>query len=112
MPALRSRVASVFILFGLAQAPTLVEAQEIHAPPDEEPRSAAPVRRFFERPIDYWQRGLSYPEDPKLAPQGSPPGKPDPGRKPSEWGQIVKQSDGTVAYQELPRPLVDVLEDP
>lgn len=74
-----------------------------------------PVRRFFDRPIDYWQQGLAYESEKKTAsPGGSIPQEPGSQRKapPSEWGQIVKQADGTMAYQELPRPLVDVLEDP
>ena len=30
----------------------------------------------------------------------------------SEWAQVVRQQDGSYAYHDLPRPLVDVLEDP
>jgi hypothetical protein len=84
-------------------------------PPSDVKDTPPPVRRFFDRPIDYWQRGLGFEADKKLAsPGGSLSLEPSSLRKapPSEWGQIVKQPDGTMAYQELPRPLVDVLEDP
>lgn len=70
-----------------------VGAQE--APPADK----APVRapRFFDRPIDYWRRGTAEPKVPD---------------SPSDWGQVVKLPDGTLAYHELPKPLVRVLEDP
>jgi hypothetical protein len=76
-----------------------------------------PARRFFDRPIDYWQQGLGFPDDKnekKPAPKTAGPGQPPLPSKPtpSDWGQVVKQPDGSVAFYELPRPLVDVLEDP
>ena len=68
-----------------------------------------PVRRFFDRPIDLWRTGLEFRsgsekarEDGKAAP---PPGGED-------WGQIVRLPDGQMAYRELPKPLVRLLEDP
>lgn len=75
--------------------------------------SPAPVRRFFDRPIDYWQHGLSY-EDVKKPDSAPGAGKPGalPKGSPSDWGQLVKQADGTMAYHELPRQLIEVLEDP
>jgi hypothetical protein len=74
----------------------------------------APVHRFFTRPVDYWQQGLTFESDKK------PPAKesgPDASRSArpagaSDWSQAVRQPDGTLAYRELPRPLVEVLEDP
>jgi hypothetical protein len=73
-----------------------------------------PARRFFDRPIDYWQLGLAFPEEKKPAPTNAGPGRPGaPGNPPpSDWGQVIKQPDGSLAFHELPRPLVDVLEDP
>ncbi len=93
-------------LLGMACLSGRLEAQE--KPAGEAKESPPPVRRFFDRPIDYWQHGLLYEEDKK-------PGPPTAGVSksvPSDWGQLVKQADGTMAYRELPRPLVDVLEDP
>ncbi len=65
----------------------------------------APVPRFFARPLDYWQQNLRYPEPAAPHAPGSPNGS-------SEWGQVVKLPDGSLRFQELPLPLVRVLEDP
>ena len=70
--------------------------------------------RFFQNPIDYWQRGVSYEErDQQERKSASPPsGKVPPTGKRSDWGQLVTLPDGTLAYHDLPKPLVAVLEDP
>jgi hypothetical protein len=77
------------------------------APAEKSPRRPT---RFFDRPIDYWQSGAVFGEelgkDPKV------PRKPEAAGPPSDWGQVVKLPDGTLAYQELPKPLVRILEDP
>lgn len=90
----------------------IVHAQERESQEKREP--APPNPRFFTRPVDYWQRGLSY-EAP--APGKARDGRGDPGRPSrsagrNDWGQVVRQPDGSFAYYELPKPLVDVLEDP
>ncbi|HLY73471.1 MAG TPA: thioredoxin family protein [Planctomycetota bacterium] len=97
-------------LFLLSVAVPL-EAQEQASVQAKE--SPPPVRRFFDRPIDYWQHGMSYEDEKKsvMSPAANKPG-PVPKQNPSEWGQLVKQADGTMAYHELPRPLIEVLEDP
>jgi len=70
--------------------------------------------RFFDRPIDFWDRGLGWAEESSLEARAEkvkdekPPKKPAP----SEWGQVVKLPDGTMSYHELPAPLVGVLENP
>lgn len=115
MPTLRSWPAPALALFlsAVAGGPANLPAQESSGTGPKEP--PPPVRRFFDHPIDYWQRGLAFEEEKKAAPEKDPrPGATPAVRKPppSEWGQIVKQADGTSAYQELPRPLVEVLEDP
>jgi hypothetical protein len=77
----------------------------------EKPSFAA---RFFDRPIDYWGRGLEFEEkatpDPRLrkAPEDRR-GEPAPD---FEWGRGIPLSDGMLPFHELPRPLVRVLEDP
>lgn len=86
--------------------------QERESQEKREPASPSP--RFFDRPVDYWQRGLSY-EPP--APVKAQDGRGDTGRSSraagrNDWGQVVRQQDGSFAYYELPKPLVDVLEDP
>lgn len=100
-------VAAVAASFGIE-----IVAQEGDAHAKKE--KPALVRRFFDRPIDYWGRGLDYEDeskandkDPKRTPAG-----PAQKASPSEWGQVVKLPDGTLSYHELPRPLVDVLENP
>jgi len=104
----RSAPAIVLCILSLAVP---LEAQEQASVQAKE--SPPPVRRFFDRPIDYWQQGLSYEDEKKPA---SAPGAGQPGalpkHSPSDWGQLVKQADGTMAYHELPRPLIEVLEDP
>lgn len=64
--------------------------------------------RFFDRPIDLWGKGLRYSE----ACEGK--AGPNPAGDPSAkgWGEIVRLPNGEVAYQELPRPLVAMLENP
>jgi hypothetical protein len=72
------------------------------------------VRRFFDRPIDYWGRGLDFEDESKGAekdPKRTPGGSAQKAQ-PTEWGQVVKLPDGTLSYHDLPRPLVDVLENP
>lgn len=99
------------LALGILSLAGRLEAQEQASVPAKE--SPPPVRRFFERPIDYWQHGLSYEEEKK---PGSAAGSLQPGASPkpipSDWGQLVKQQDGSMAYHELPRPLIEVLEDP
>ena len=67
--------------------------------------SSSPAPRFFARPLDYWQHGLRYPEP-------APASVPNAPGTPGEWGQVVKLSDGSFSYQELPPALVRVLEQP
>lgn len=104
----RSLSAFAICLLSLA-AP--LEAQEQASVQAKE--GPPPVRRFFDRPIDYWQHGLSYEEEKKSAttPAANKPASV-PKQNPSDWGQLVKQADGTMAYHELPRQLIEVLEDP
>jgi hypothetical protein len=76
--------------------------------------AALPIHRFFSRPVDYWQQGLTFEADKKPGPKES---RHETARSPrpvgpSDWSQVVRQPDGTLAYRELPRPLVQVLEDP
>lgn len=90
----------------------LGSAQAQDAPPTEKPQTCTP--RFFDRPIDYWQRGIAY-SDGKTADQGRdsrPNQKSDPSTASSDWGQAIRLPDGTVAYQDLPKLLVRVLEEP
>ena len=72
------------------------------------------VRRFLDRPIDYWQRGLGFDEETKAPPKSDPGSerKPQATAAASDWGQVVKLPDGSLSYHELPRQLVEVLEDP
>src|SRR5579863_5502515 len=79
-------------------------------------KTEQPVRstRFFDRPVDYWGRGLGY-DDAARSESGhetSPEEKPGKKATVSEWGQVVKLPDGTLSYHELPGPLVQVLEHP
>jgi hypothetical protein len=89
-----------------------LEAQEAALPGSRD--ASAPPRRFFDRPIDYWRRGLLYPEE--AAADGKEPREPDrtppPRKAQSDWGQVVRLPDGTLGYQDLPAPLVAVLDDP
>lgn len=106
MPVLRA------LMLGLGCLVQSVHAQESDS--QEKREAAAPIPRFFARPVDYWQRGLSY-EAP--APAKSQDGRGDAARPPrsagrSDWTQVVRQQDGSYAYYELPKPLVEVLEDP
>jgi hypothetical protein len=113
MSAVTPRRILVAVALGLAALPCRLEAQERAA--GEAKDCPPPVRRFFDRPIDYWQHGILYEEDKKPASGGPGPTTPPVGAPksvPSDWGQLVKQPDGTMAYHELPRPLIDVLEDP
>jgi hypothetical protein len=70
--------------------------------------------RFFERPIDFWDRGLTLGDEPSADPRQEKGKDEKPAKKSagSEWGQVVKLPDGTVTYHELPGPLVQVLENP
>jgi len=83
---------------------------------DAQAKKEKPVtqRRFFDRPIDYWGRGLGFEEDSKGTDKDPKHPEVGPGQKAqaSEWGQVVKLPDGTLSYHELPQPLVDVLENP
>jgi hypothetical protein len=95
------------VAIGLAPGRAL-EAQERGASSGPSPGP----RRFFDRPIDYWQRGLSFEESEKNDPKSSA-GKDAKSASPaSDWGQVVTLPDGTLGYHELPKPLVAVLEDP
>ena len=80
----------------------------------EEKREPIPIPRFFDRPVDYWHRGLSYeaPAAAKAQDGRGDPGRPSRPAGRNDWGQVVRQQDGSFAYYELPKPLVDVLEDP
>ncbi len=84
-----------------------VVGQEMEVKTPREP-SPAP-HRFFDRPIDYWQRGLGYEEPRGEKREDLKTARPP---APSDWGQMVKQPDGTLAFHDLPRPLIEVLEDP
>jgi hypothetical protein len=113
MSAVTPRRILVALALGLASLPCRLDAQE--KPAGEPHDGPPPVRRFFDRPIDYWQHGLIYLDDPKQpSPSSGSTAQPGGTSKPapSDWGQLVKQPDGTMAYHELPRPLVEVLEDP
>jgi hypothetical protein len=104
-----------FVLFAmLASLRLVVDASgQERETPEKKPLPPVP-HRFFDRPIDYWQRGLGY-EEPK---ETEPKSEKREGRNtartpaPSDWGQMVKQPDGTLAFHDLPRPLIEVLEDP
>jgi hypothetical protein len=87
-------------------------AQEKEEGPGKE-KPPFPVR-FFDRPIDFWGRGLGYEEEANSDPRPARAPEDRGSRKtpPSEWGQVVRLPDGTLTYRELPRPLVRVLEDP
>jgi hypothetical protein len=87
-------------------------SQEQDPVPQENPLPSS--RRFFDRQIDYWQEGHCGKEAaPSPAMDANPPASKLALKKgPGDWGQRVMQADGTVATLELPRPLIDVLEDP
>lgn len=90
-----------------------LHAQEsVVAAPSE--KAGPAVRRFFDRPIDYWQRGLGFDEETKVDPKSDQgrERKPPAGAPAGDWGQVVKLPDGSLSIHELPRQLVDVLEDP
>jgi len=76
-------------------------------------KPAAPAR-FFDRPIDYWGRGLGWGEEPGTdSRRDNRPDEKQTKKAPgSDWGQVVKLPDGTLSYHELPGPLVQVLENP
>jgi hypothetical protein len=98
-------------LLGLPWGPTAFSQDENAPPKKEVPHSRS---RFFDRPIDFWRQGLILDVGlSESARDGQPraPGSLSPAA-PSDWGQRVKQADGSFAVQELPRPLVQVLEDP
>src|SRR5690349_15169372 len=72
-----------------------------------------PTPRFFERPIDYWQRGIVYERPGGDERNERTPAPRTPGSAPaSDWGQMVKGPDGSLTFHELPKPLVQVLENP
>ncbi len=83
---------------------------------DSPSKENSPVRtsRFFDRPIDYWQRGIGYGKEKGTDSREDTKAirKPEAVSPPSDWGQVVKLPDGSLAYHELPKPLVRVLEDP
>jgi len=104
-PSLRAGVLLVLVLAGK------LEAQDPAEPiPRDTPGSPS---RFFDRPIDYWQRGLRYEnaggggrdDRSRALATGAPP-------PPSDWSQVVKQPDGSFAVHELPKPLIQVLDNP
>jgi hypothetical protein len=103
---MRFATPSLVALAAMAAACNDASAQEKDAL-----RKDPAASRFFDRPIDYWQRGLAL--DP---PAGERPRseRNDLQSRPaaSQWGQFVRQPDGTLVYHELPRPLVELLEDP
>ena len=107
----RKLAVAALVAFLAARSAT---AQERDPAPTKDPAPLPP--RFFSRPIDYWQQGWILESPPSgPAPAAAPPSpaprsapKPDP----SDWGQRIRQADGTFTVQELPRPLVQVLEDP
>lgn len=86
----------------VASYPGLVSAQ--NPGQADERDTAKPVRRFFDRPVDLWRSGLNFENA-----TGKPPEKDKAG---DEWGQIVRLPDGQMAYRELPKPLVKLLDDP
>jgi len=73
---------------------------------------AAPAPRFFDRPLDYWARGLSYSTPSPSAGGDGALTKSIQHSQRSDWTQVVRQPDGSYASYALPKPLVDVLEDP
>lgn len=93
-------------------------ALELHAQegpassPSEKP--AESVRRFFDRPIDFWQRGLGFEKEGRADSTGAQDADRKPAAKSqaSEWGQVVKLPDGSLTFHELPHQLVEVLENP
>ena len=103
---------SALVVAAMAAFGSDVQGQEGNLSPKKEKPPIA--RRFFDRPIDYWGRGLEFEEDSKgnEKTQKTSDAKPVPKTPPSEWGQVVKLPDGTFSYHDLPRPLVDVLENP
>ena len=103
---MRFVMSSLVAVAGIAAASNGASAQEKDAS-----RRDLAASRFFDRPIDYWQRGLAIATTTGECPRSERnDSKARPA--PSEWGQIVRQQDGTLVYQELPRPLVELLEDP
>jgi len=111
MPAMTLKRLLAAVAVGLSAMSSGLEAQE--KPAGDMKAGPPPVRRFFDRPIDYWQNGLLYEDERKPnAPASTVQPGGNPKAAPSEWGQLVKQPDGTMAYHELPRQLIDVLEDP
>ena len=106
MPIMRALILWLPILV------QIVHAQERESQEKREP--APPNPRFFNRPVDYWQRGLSYeaPAPAKSQDGHGDSGRPSKSASRNDWTQAVRQQDGSFAYYELPKPLVDVLEDP
>jgi hypothetical protein len=103
-----SRVRAAIALVGMiACSATSVTAQE-RGP---EPGTQGTKRRFFGEPMDFWQRGLSFePRKPEKVGPSSP--EKAGSEAETEWGQVVRLPDGSMSYRELPKPLVQVLEDP
>jgi hypothetical protein len=94
----------VYVLVGSSQS--FAAAQDVgQAAKEDAPK---PVRRFFDRPVDLWRSGLEFrsaSENAREKGKGTPPAGED-------WGQMVRLPDGQMAYRELPKPLVKLLEDP
>jgi hypothetical protein len=112
MQTLRPHSALLILVLELLLLDARAWAQE--KPEGDKKDAPCAARRFFDRPIDYWQLGLAFPEEKKPAPKNVGLGQPVLPEKPapSDWGQVIKQPDGSFAFHELPRALVDVLEDP
>jgi hypothetical protein len=102
----------LFAAIVLASLSGGLRAQE--SEPQALPGKPVLVRRFFDRPIDYWGRGLAFEEESKASRTNEKPPESIPGRssQPSDWGQMVQLPDGTHSYRELPGPLVELLENP
>lgn len=98
-------VAFIFCMAAGAQAQDHAEL-----PRRERPE---PTPRFFERPIDYWQRGIVFERPAGDERNERTTAQRPPGSTPaSDWGQMVKGPDGSLTFHELPKPLVQVLENP
>jgi hypothetical protein len=101
----------IAIVSFLLWAAAVARGQDQAEPPRRE--WPEPTPRFFERPIDYWQRGIVYERPGGDERNERTPGPRTPGSAPtSDWGQMVKGPDGSLTFHELPKPLVQVLENP
>jgi hypothetical protein len=82
----------------------------------QEGREEAPkAHRFFESPVDFWQKGIRIAQEAERgggAEKGRAEGAPASSGVSNDWSFAVKLPDGKTGYQTLPDRLVQVLEDP